>query len=361
MGRVYVTERSLLADVASGTGGAYGSFRTILAGPGYCLPEAMMDLERLSGVGEVARHPARNVVGARLALPPEEGGGYWNVTRIDEEMTVTAGTPAVIGKPVELARNDSLIQFYFKLPAEPTGAVCVTSASSRLNPTDSSEHPQERTNEWIRLASRDRFVAITVRTRYLDEHFLDSIVRSAEEMRAIVYPQAGTVRYSDLPLSGDMRGRVTQLLDTPYTGSLALIHTAAVTLEVLCAAVAGLDGILGRMSEAYSTLQLRRLHIARHMFLTQRSPTPTIREVARAAGMSETALKRGFRIVFGETLFDFSVRHRMREAFELLREGSLPVSRVADAVGYRHQASFASAFRKHFGLSPKNVRPTRTS
>jgi AraC-like DNA-binding protein len=48
--------------------------------------------------------------------------------------------------------------------------------------------------------------------------------------------------------------------------------------------------------------------------MKQLAPAPTIPQVARAVGVSETTLKRGFKAVFGETPFDFSVRCRMQHA-----------------------------------------------
>ena len=77
--------------------------------------------------------------------------------------------------------------------------------------------------------------------------------------------------------------------------------------------------------------------------------------------MNETTLKHGFKSLFGETIFDFSVRCRMQRALTLLREQRMPVAEVGAAVGYRHQTSFATAFRRHFGMRPKDVRRTRSS
>lgn len=35
----------------------------------------------------------------------------------------------------------------------------------------------------------------------------------------------------------------------------------------------------------------------------------------------------------------------------------MQVARVAESVGYSHQTSFATAFRKYFGMCPKDARP----
>jgi len=112
----------------------------------------------------------------------------------------------------------------------------------------------------------------------------------------------------------------------------------------------------GMPAEQYTPRELKCLEHAREFLMKQLSPAPTIRQVARAAGMNETTLKRSFKAVYGETVFDFSVRCRMQHALSLLRDKLVPVALVAEAAGYRHQTSFSTAFGRHFGLRPKDVR-----
>jgi AraC-like DNA-binding protein len=145
-------------------------------------------------------------------------------------------------------------------------------------------------------------------------------------------------------------------MSNPYPGALGLLYTEAVALELMCVAVAGFVSFANRPSDQYSERELRCLHAARDLLLEQMAPVPSTRCVARRVGLNETTLKRGFRVIFGETLFDFSLRSRMQHALRLLRDPHLPVARVAEAVGYGHQTSFATAFRRHFGVRPRDVR-----
>jgi AraC-like DNA-binding protein len=138
------------------------------------------------------------------------------------------------------------------------------------------------------------------------------------------------------------------------------VYAEAISLELLCCAVQSFFG-LPMPNQQYSQRELKCLHGARTYLMQHLAPAPTIRDVSRAAGMSATALKRGFKAIFGETLFDFSVRCRMQRALSLLRDEQAPVARVAEAVGYRHQTSFATAFARHFGMRPKDVKKRRTN
>ena len=46
----------------------------------------------------------------------------------------------------------------------------------------------------------------------------------------------------------------------------------------------------------------------------------------------------------------------MQHAMRLLRDQHMRIGLVAEAVGYTHQTTFASAFKKHFGYRPKEIR-----
>ena len=81
-----------------------------------------------------------------------------------------------------------------------------------------------------------------------------------------------------------------------------------------------------------------------------------LEQVARRLATSPRQLQRAFAEA-GETSFRTYLRTvRMERAEELLREGSLRVWEVAEAVGYRQPAQFARAFRHHHGHPPSALR-----
>jgi AraC family transcriptional regulator, regulatory protein of adaptative response / methylphosphotriester-DNA alkyltransferase methyltransferase len=71
---------------------------------------------------------------------------------------------------------------------------------------------------------------------------------------------------------------------------------------------------------------------------------------------SRRQVQRAFAEIGGTTFRAYLHRVRMARAAELLRGGSLPVNRVATAVGYRQPAQFAKAFRRHHGRPPSDFR-----
>ena len=85
----------------------------------------------------------------------------------------------------------------------------------------------------------------------------------------------------------------------------------------------------------------------------------TLDDLAHRLASSRRQIQRAFSEA-GDTSFRaYLQRVRMVQAAALLRNPSLPVNRVASAVGYRQPAQFAKAFRRHHGRPPSEYRGDR--
>jgi AraC-like DNA-binding protein len=82
----------------------------------------------------------------------------------------------------------------------------------------------------------------------------------------------------------------------------------------------------------------------------------SLRTVSRRIATSPRQLQRAFAESGGTSFRSELQRVRMERAATLLRFGSMPVARVAAAVGYRQPAQFAKAFRRHHGRAPSAFR-----
>jgi AraC-like DNA-binding protein len=83
---------------------------------------------------------------------------------------------------------------------------------------------------------------------------------------------------------------------------------------------------------------------------------PTIREVAREAGVSPFHFIRQFEAVFGLTPDQFRIQARLEEAKRLLARDRLSVTEVCMALGFSSLGSFSASFRRRVGESPSEYR-----
>jgi AraC-like DNA-binding protein len=87
----------------------------------------------------------------------------------------------------------------------------------------------------------------------------------------------------------------------------------------------------------------------------------SVNVIARTLGLRATYVSRLFREQRGWGIRAYIVRVRMQRAAKLIREG-VKVEAVALLVGYRSRPNFYRQFKRHFGVTPAQLRgrmPTR--
>jgi len=69
--------------------------------------------------------------------------------------------------------------------------------------------------------------------------------------------------------------------------------------------------------------------------------------------MSPTKLKRLFKQIFGNSIFNYYQEFRMKEAALLLKKEKLSVSDVGYRLGFTNLSHFSRVFNEHIGMKPK--------
>jgi AraC-like DNA-binding protein len=100
----------------------------------------------------------------------------------------------------------------------------------------------------------------------------------------------------------------------------------------------------------------RRLCTARDMLRDTPDRSVSIREAARAAGMSPFHFIRQFEAVFGATPHQFRIQTRLDRAKQLLALGDFSVTDVCLEVGFTSLGSFSDLFARRVGAPPSVYR-----
>jgi len=159
-----------------------------------------------------------------------------------------------------------------------------------------------------------------------------------------------------LPLCGKTRMVLEALLNNTYTGSLENIFINAQMQMLL---LYSMDCMLGdKEVESFNCKFLsneadrEKIIKAREVLLQHIGEPITIKELSRKVAINECYLKKGFKEMFGTTVFDFYQSQRMEHAKYLLYEKGLNVTEVSVMLGYSSISHFSTAFKKHTGLKP---------
>ena len=159
-----------------------------------------------------------------------------------------------------------------------------------------------------------------------------------------------------LPLCGRTRMVLEGLLNHTYTDSFENIYINAQTQMLLLYSMECMVG--DKEVESFQCKFLaneadrEKILKAREVLLQHIGEPITIRELSRKVAINECYLKKGFKELFGTTIFDFYQSQRMEHARYLLYEKGLSVTDVSMMLGYSSISHFSTAFKKHTGLKP---------
>jgi AraC-like DNA-binding protein len=158
-----------------------------------------------------------------------------------------------------------------------------------------------------------------------------------------------------LPLCGKTRMAIEALLNHTYTDSLENIFLNAQTQILL---LYSMDCMMGDPEEKFACKFLaneadrEKITNARAILLQHIGEPLTIKALSRKVAINECYLKKGFKELFGTTIFDFYQTQRMEHAKYLLYDKGLSVTDVSSSLGYSSISHFSTAFKKHTGIKP---------
>lgn len=95
-----------------------------------------------------------------------------------------------------------------------------------------------------------------------------------------------------------------------------------------------------------------RDYILKHL----ESPLPSLQKLARQFNTNEFRLKRVFTQFYNTSIFRFYTDERLKKSSFLLQTSRLSIQKIASLCGFKNVSHFATAFKKHYTVSPSDYR-----
>ncbi len=160
--------------------------------------------------------------------------------------------------------------------------------------------------------------------------------------------------FIDLPLHNAIRA----ILQCNYPAALKKLFLHAKCMEILVLQADAYERQHNSKSKSYikTDYDKERILFARDYLIQHLDLPPSLTELSRIAGINEFKLKRGFKECFNHTVFGYLADYRLEIAKNSLLVGEKSPSQLAYDLGYSSLQHFSSAFKKKFGMSPREVK-----
>ena len=148
---------------------------------------------------------------------------------------------------------------------------------------------------------------------------------------------------------------INEIIHCSYTDELRDLFLLSKSIELLV-----LQAEMYNLQQVHQFIKSekdkRKLIEAKELLNTRIDNPPTIVELSKLTGINEYKLKKGFKELFGTTIFGYIHHSRMSLAKRLLLGTDKSAKEIAYETGYSSPQHFSNAFKKQFGITPNSVR-----
>ena len=166
----------------------------------------------------------------------------------------------------------------------------------------------------------------------------------------------GAIASQNYPITPAMTFLISQIIHCKRQGIFKKIFIESKVIELLLLQLEQIGTDSARIRCSLNKQDIDKMYAVKEILEQNMQATFRLTDLARDIGTNEFTLKKGFKALFGTTVFDYWHGLKMERARKLLIEEGLNVQEVSEEIGYKHAHHFSTAFKKRFGVTPSALK-----
>ena len=180
----------------------------------------------------------------------------------------------------------------------------------------------------------------------------DSLKKLSEK---VFNKESAILSYNWKPNNFKIQQVINEILNCQFSNELKDLFLLSKSIELLV-----LQAELYELNASNKFIKLNsdkeKLFEAKEILNQQIDCPPTISQLSKLVSLNEYKLKKGFKELFGTTVFGYIHHSRMILAKKLLLGTDKSAKEIAFETGYSSPQHFSKAFKKEFGKTPNSIR-----
>ncbi|MEM9078805.1 MAG: AraC family transcriptional regulator, partial [Bacteroidota bacterium] len=189
--------------------------------------------------------------------------------------------------------------------------------------------------------------------KYLpDDHLLFDVFRKAmsEKESAILSNQ-------NYPITLEMYDIINDIIHCERTGLFKRIFLESKVISLLLLQMEQISSFDKQNSHpGLKKEDIEKMYAVKELLDFNFRKTDTLTNLAKKVGTNEYTLKKGFKELFGTSVFQYWKGLRLETAKNMLLDDGLSVQEVSLKIGYKNPQHFTAAFKKQFGTVPSAIK-----
>ncbi|MES2284067.1 MAG: AraC family transcriptional regulator [Bacteroidota bacterium] len=150
---------------------------------------------------------------------------------------------------------------------------------------------------------------------------------------------------------------ISSILNCKYENSLKRIFLFSKVAEIVVLQLESFKNTNDKQKAYIKTdYDKERIFYAKEYLLKNIESPPSLKQLARISGINEFKLKKGFKELFNQTVYEYLSDVRLEIGKNDLLEKRKTISQIAFELGYSSLQHFSNSFKRKFGVSPNQVR-----
>ncbi|WP_338874830.1 AraC family transcriptional regulator [Spirosoma sp. SC4-14] len=171
----------------------------------------------------------------------------------------------------------------------------------------------------------------------------------------LVQQRATAASVRNLPFTASLQTDLIHLTQIGHRHPLKRLYLETVVIDLLRQQIGQADAQYSHRPTSLKASDIDKVYAVKELLDTDPLAPYSLLQLARTVGLNDYKLKKGYRELFGTTVFGYLNSLRMNYAHQLLRDTDKTIYEVAMQLGYSETHHFSAAFKRTFGYLPSRI------
>lgn len=205
----------------------------------------------------------------------------------------------------------------------------------------------EKTLEWVSIQlTKEYFLGLVGVDNLLFQQFTQKVEKN----------KYGTLYENPQALETEIKTVLHDIIACESVGVLKNLFVRSEILKILVLLFQRMASYEYSEETDIKPYDIEKLHLFKQYVQNNYMNDHTLPELSIIAGVNEFKLKRGFKKLFGQTVFGYVNDLKMQKAREMLQSSEKSINEISSFCGYTYPQSFITAFKKKYHITPLKFR-----